>query len=161
MRRISRKFVVVAAVAGFVALGSGVAFAYWTVGGTGTGAGAAGTNSAITVVQTSTVSAMAPAVAAQPLSGVFNNSNSSSVHVTNVAVSVASVTTAPLPGGTVVTGCSAADYTITGSPMVLNVEVPTGNAQGAWSGATIAFNSTAANQDACKGVTVNLAYAAS
>jgi hypothetical protein len=148
MRRISRKFVVVAAVVGFVAVGGGVAFAYWTVGGTGVGSGVAGTNSAITVVQTSTVTAI-------------NNSNASSVHVTTVAVSVASVTTAPLPEGTPVVGCTGADYTITGSPMTLNVDVPTGNAQGAWSGATIAFNSTAANQDACKGVTVNLAYVAS
>jgi hypothetical protein len=160
MRKISRKSVALAAGVVLVAAGGGVAYAYWTVGGSGSGSGAAGTNSAITVVQTSTVTAMAPGVAAQPLSGVFNNGNASTVHVTTVAVSVLSVTDAALPGGQPVVGCSGADYTITGSPVTVNVNVPTGSAQSAWSGLSIAFNSTAANQDACKGVTVNLAYVA-
>ena len=45
--------------------------------------------------------------------------------------------------------------------MVVGVEVPAGLAKGAWTGATIAFANSGANQDACKGATVNLAYAIS
>jgi hypothetical protein len=46
--------------------------------------------------------------------------------------------------------------------MTVGAEVPAGNGQGSWSGATLAFNNKAdANQDACKGATVNLAYSIS
>jgi len=46
--------------------------------------------------------------------------------------------------------------------MTVAAEVPAGTAQGSWTGATIQFkNDPAVNQDACKGATVNLAYAIS
>lgn len=146
-----------AAAAFVVVVGSlGVAYAYWTAGGSGTGSGAAGTNVAITVVQTSTVSGLAPSVAAQTLSGNFNNPNSSSVYVTSVTASISSVVKATgAPVGT----CDATDFTLSGAVMAVNADVPAGTAKGSWTGATIAFNNkAAANQDACKGATVNLAY---
>lgn len=149
---------IAAAAAAFViVVGSlGVAYAYWTAGGSGTGSGAAGTNVAITVVQTSTVSGLAPSVAAQTLSGNFNNPNSSSVYVTSVTASISSVVKATgAPVGT----CDATDFTLSGAVMAVNADVPAGTAKGSWTGATIAFNNkAAANQDACKGATVNLAY---
>jgi len=81
------------------------------------------------------------------------------VFVTSVAVTISSVVKAPTaPSGS----CDASDYTIVGSPMAVGVQVPSGSAQGSWTGATIVFNNKAgANQDGCQGATVNLAYTAS
>jgi len=43
--------------------------------------------------------------------------------------------------------------------MPVGAQVPAGSAQGAWTGATIAFNNkTSVNQDACKNATVNFSY---
>ena len=158
MHRFSKKTTLIAAGTAFlVVAGTGVAYAYWTAGGSGTGSGATGTSADITVVQTTTVTAMGPGVAAQPLSGTFNNGNSGPVFVAAVTASIASV----FQGGVVAVACSAADYTLTNPVMTVGVSVPAGDAQGTWSGATIAFNNTTANQNACKGATVNLAYAVS
>ena len=161
MRTISRKKAKIAAGTATVMLvGGGVAFAYWTAGGAGTGSAATGTQSgALTVNQTSTISAMGPGVAAQTLSGNFDNPNAGPVYVGTVTVSIASVTKAnSAPAGT----CDASDYTLTGAAMSVDTEVPAGTAKGSWGGATIAFNNKSnVNQDACKGATVNLAYTVS
>jgi hypothetical protein len=140
-----------------LAIGGG-AYAYWTVSGSGTGSASTGTVAgSITVHQTSTVTNLRPGGTAQALSGNFDNSDASPVYVTSVTVSIASVTTVPTGGA-----CSASDYTLTGATMAVGAEIPAGSAQGHWTGATIAFNDKpAANQDTCKGATVNLAYAAS
>lgn len=141
---------------GVLVLGGGVAFAYWTAGGTGTGSATTGTNAAVTVVQDTVVSAMGPGVAAQELSGTFTNPNSGPVYVGTVTVSIGSVAKA---GGAPAGTCDATDYTLTGTAMAVNAQVPAGTAQGSWGGATIAFNNKpGVNQDACKGATVNLTY---
>ncbi len=142
-------------VAAFVLLMGGAAFAYWTAGGAGTGTASTGSNSPITVVQTSTVAAMGPGDSAQTLSGNFTNTNSGPVYVGTVTASIASVDKATgAPAGT----CAAADYTLANAAMTVNAEVPAGSAKGAWTGATLKFNNRPVNQDACKGATVNLAY---
>jgi hypothetical protein len=161
MHKFSRKFIVVIVGATLVVAGGGAAFAYWSAGGTGTGTGAAGTNAGITVVQTSIVTAMAPGVAAQPLSGNFDNTNSGAVYVTTVTASIASVTrtagaiAAALP-------CDATDYTLANPESTVAAQVPAGSAEGSWGTVdipTIAFNNKAgANQDGCKSAVVNLAY---
>jgi len=138
-----------------VLAGAGAAYAYWTAGGSGTGTAATGTNAALVAVQTSTVTAMAPGVAAQELRGDVNNSNQGQVYVATDTASIASVSAA---------GCSASDYTLTNPVMDVNAQVPAGSGVGAWGVpadvATIAFNNKpAVNQDACKNATVNLAYA--
>lgn len=152
MRTYSKR--TIAAVAAVTVAGSGLAFAYWTAGGTGTGTAATGTNAAITVVQTSTVNAMVPGAAVQTLSGNFDNGNTSPVYVSTVTASIAGVTLADGVTGV----CNATDYTLADAAMTVGTEVPAGNAQGTWSGAKISFNNKATNQDACKGATVNLAY---
>jgi len=157
----SRKRIAAIAVGTAVALAiGGGAFAYWTLGGTGTGSASTGTVSgSITVHQTSTVSNLRPGGTAQALSGNFDNSDASPVYVTSVAVTISSVVKA---GGAPAGTCDATDYTIVGSPMSVAAQVPSGSAQGTWTGATIVFNNKAgANQDACQGATVNLAYTAS
>lgn len=130
-------------------LGVGVAFAYWTNSGTGTGDADTGTNVAIVVNQTSTVTGMAPGVAAQALSGNFDNDNAGPVYVAGVTASVSS---------TDKTGCTAADYTIAGTATVAT-QVAAGDGVGSWSGLTIQFNNKpGVNQDACKNAVVTIAY---
>lgn len=120
------------------------------------GTATSGSNAPITVVQTSTPTNLRPGGTAQTLSGNFTNPNDSPVYVTSVTASIASVTKAAgAPAGT----CDATDYTLAGATMSVGAEVPSGTAQGSWTGATISFNNKAAvNQDACKGATVNFSY---
>jgi hypothetical protein len=155
MRTFTRKTVAVATGTVVLLAGAGVAYAYWTAGGSGTGTAATGTNVAIAAVQTTTVTDLKPGGAAQNISGNFTNTNTSPVYVATVTASIASVTKA---GGAVAGACDATDYTLANPAMTVNAEVPNGTGQGAWTGATIAFNNKVANQDACKGATVNLAY---
>jgi hypothetical protein len=137
--------------------GGAAAIAYWTGSGIGSGTAATGTSVAIVANQTSTVTNLVPGGAAQALSGNFTNSTGAPVLVNTVTASIASITQAV---GTV-GGCTSADYTLTGAAMAVGVNVATGTG-GSWSGATIQFkNNTLANQDGCKGATVNLAYAIS
>jgi hypothetical protein len=155
MRSFPKKTVAIAGAALIVAVGAGTAYAYWSSGGTGTGSATTGTSTALAVNQTSTLTPMFPGDTAQTLSGDFDNTSNGPVHVASVTVSVASVTV----GGTPAAGCTAADYTITGATMSAVQDVAVGTGVGDWSGATIQFNNTGTNQDACQGATVNLAYA--
>jgi hypothetical protein len=149
MRKMSPKVAALAVVAGLLVI-AGAAFAYWTTTGTGTGQASTGTVTGITVNQTSTVTGMAPGVAAQALSGNFDNGNSGPVYVTSVSATVT---------GTDKAGCTAGDYTIAGSPAAVGTQVIAGSGVGSWSGITIAFNNkTATNQDVCKGAAVTIGY---
>jgi hypothetical protein len=134
------------------------AFAYWTAGGSGSGTAQAGTTTGLTVNQTSTLTAMYPGDSAQTLSGTFDNPNSGPIHVGTVTASISSVTKA---GGAPAGTCDATDFTLASAAVTVNADVPAGTSTGSWSGATIRFNNKATNQDACKGATVNLAYAIS
>lgn len=154
MRKYSKR-TLAAATVGAVAV-SGVALAYWTSGGSGTGTAATGDVLPVTVTQTSTISGLAPGLAAVTLSGNFDNPNAGPVHVSGVTATVSSVTLAAGAVGS----CDATDYTVGGTAPV-NAEVASGTAKGAWTGLTLAFNNKATNQDGCKGATVTLTYAAS
>jgi hypothetical protein len=138
---------------------AGVAYAYWTAGGSGTGSASAGDTVDVTANQTTVLTPMYPGDSPQTISGDFDNPNSGPVYITDVTVSIASVTKAVgAPAGT----CDASDFTLTGASMAVGAEVPAGNGQGAFTGATIQFNNKAAtNQDACKNATVSLAYSVS
>jgi hypothetical protein len=156
MRLFNRKTAAVAAGMALVVVTGAVAFGYWTSGGSGSGQATTGTNAAITVNQTSVLTAMYPGDTAQTLSGDFSNGNTSPAYVGTVTASISSVVKAVgAPAGT----CDASDFTLSNAAMSVNAEVPSGTHQGSWSGATIKFNDKpAANQDACKGATVNLSY---
>jgi hypothetical protein len=162
MRKTTKRVIAVAAATAVLLGGAGIAYGYWTAGGTGSGTAATGTVAgSITVNQTSTITDLRPGGTAQTLSGNFDNSDDSPVYVTSVAVTISSVTGGAVGTGDV-DGCDAGDYTIAGSPMTVNAQVPAGTAQGSWTGATIVFkNEAGENQDACQGATVNLAYTAS
>lgn len=152
MKRSGRVRAIIVATVAVLLMGAGAAFAYWTIGGDGTGAADTGTNAAIVVNQTSTVTGLAPGLPAQPLSGNFDNPNAGPVFVAAVTVVVT---------GTDQVGCDATDYTIAGTAPV-EAQVPAGNAVGAWSGLTIQFNNKAGtNQNACMNATVHIAYTSS
>jgi len=156
MRKTTKRNLAVAGVTVLLLGGAGAAFAYWTAGGAGTGTASTTTNTPIIAVQTSVITGMQPGDAAQTLSGNFTNNNTGQVYVATVTASIASVTLANGVTGT----CDATDYTLGTPVMTVGAQVDPGTAKGSWSGATIKFNNKpAVNQDACKGATVNLAYA--
>ncbi len=131
------------------------AFAYWTAGGEGDGTAPTGTTEALVVDQNTVLADMYPGDTAQVISGDFDNDNSGPIRVNTVTASIASVVKA---GGAPAGTCDASDYTLANAVMTVNAEVPVGDDQGAWTGATIKFNNKPSNQDACKGATVNLHY---
>src|SRR5680860_272529 len=151
MHKFTRKAIAVTVGTVVLLSGAGVAFAYWTAGGSGTGTATTGDIVAIEAVQTSTVTAMAPGDSAQTLSGTFLNPNDGPVYVTTVTASIASV----FQGGGVAVGCDATDYTLAGAVMTVNAEALAADTS-PWTGATIKFNNKSTNQDACKGAVVNL-----
>lgn len=125
-------------------IGGGAAFAYWTSAGSGTGSASTGTASAVTINQTSVVTAMGPGVAAQGLSGTFTVAKPSYVG----SVTVSGVTTDK-------SGCTTADF-LTTNPTATNATVTTGST---WSGGSIVFSDDATrNQDACQNAVVTIAY---
>jgi hypothetical protein len=153
MNKLTKKILTVTTAAALLT-GGGVAFAYWTAGGSGEGTAATGTTTPLSAVQTSTVTDMRPGDEAQTLSGTFTNPVANGpVHVTSVTAVIASVTVPKVEGSL---GCSAADYTLANATMTVGREVVTGTG---WTGATIKFNNISdKNQDGCKGATVNLKY---
>ena len=155
MRKLSKSTKIIATVAAAAAViaGSGAAYAYWTTTGTGSGTvSTAASALPVTVVQTSTINTLAPGVAAQTLSGNFNNTTPGPLYVTTVTAAITAVS------GT----CIGSDFTLSNAAMAYGHEVPVGTGVGTtWTGATIAFNDKVTNQDMCKGATVTIGYTAS
>src|SRR5688500_3674060 len=86
------------------------AYAYWTAGGGGTGTAATDTTAALTVNQTTVLAPMYPGLAAQTISGTFDNPNDGPIYVGTVTASIGSVT-----GGA--GSCDATDYTLANAAM--------------------------------------------
>jgi hypothetical protein len=154
-----RAFALSAVVAVVVA---GLAFAFWTAGGSGTGSGStgAGATGGITVNQTSTVSGLTPGATGSALSGDFKNSNTQSVHVTSVTAAVHTFSSQTDTGKP---ACTQDDYQITGTSSP-NADIPARagidanpNA-GSWSGLTVSLKQGAGNQDNCKGQSIQIDY---
>ncbi|MBV9823558.1 MAG: hypothetical protein JO144_15100 [Actinobacteria bacterium] len=155
MSIITRKKLAVGAAVAVVAIGGGTAYAYWSTSGSGTGSASTSAGAAnLAISQTSTISNLAPGGAAQTITGSVKNNAANSAYVTKVTASIASVT--PAGSGS----CDASDYTLSSPDMSVGQDLAPG-ASATFTGATLAFNNKATNQDGCKGATVNLAYAAS
>jgi len=141
-------------------LGGGVAaYAYWT-GTTATGTGSATTgseSSSLVITQTAAPTDLAPGAAPGAVAGTIQDTGTSDAEVAAVTVSIASVTPAVGAVGT----CSASDYTLANPAMAVNVELVPNAAATPFSGATLGFNDTSANQDGCQGAVVGLSYASS
>jgi hypothetical protein len=130
---------------------AGAAYAYWTAGGTGTGTAETGETLALTANQTTVLDPMYPGDSAQTISGTFDNPNEGPTYVTSVTAAITGVA-----GGD--GACTAADYILDNEVMLVGAEVADGTGVGAWTGATLQFNNTGANQDGCKNATVTLTY---
>lgn len=148
-----RRFMVIAIATAAVLVGGGVAVAYWTTSGTGTGTATAGTGSTVTVTQNSTVTGLYPGGPSQAIDFTINNPGPGQQYVTAVALAVT---------GTSNGSCTSADFQVT-QPTITAGEIPTGGTAylGATTGAGIKMLDRGANQNACKGVTVNLSYTVS
>jgi len=158
MTRFTKKKKIALLAAGVVVVGSsGAAYAYWTNSGSGTGTAVTGTNSAVTVVQTSSISGMYPGEGTRALSGNFNNPNAGNTYVTAVTA-----TGYAIDATHVTAGCTVAqgNYTLGGTSNTPG-DVAAGNGVGSWSGLTVQMNNLGTNQDACKGATVTITYASS
>lgn len=158
MLKFSRRTTIIASTMALVVATSVVAFAFWTGVGTGTGQAQTGsTGQALTVNQLGPPTGLVPGGPTATLSGNFNNPNGSAVFVTSVKAAITGVTPAA-PQDPAKPACTASDYELVNDTAVVNDNVPSGNAKGAWSGITIRMLNTAANQDNCKNATVNLSY---
>jgi hypothetical protein len=152
--KIRKRFAAIAAVVVALALG-GLAYAYWTQGGTGSGTADTGTTSAITVNQTTTPTGLYPGGPTAALAGTFDNPNAHPVNISSVTAAVHAFT-AQANGAK--PACTAADFAIGGSSGA-NV-VPAGNGAGSWSGLTVRMLDNGLNQDNCKSVTITVDYTA-
>jgi hypothetical protein len=158
LRGFFRRKIVWVGVTGVAAAGVmvGVAFAYWTVTGSGTGSATTGSGTALTVNQTVAPTGLYPGGAAA-LSGNFDNHNAGQVYVTAVTASVTAFTAQADPNKP---ACTQADFAITGTANV-GAEIASGNGVGAWSGLSLGMTDRGTNQDNCKNITVPIAYAVS
>jgi hypothetical protein len=152
-----RRKIAAAALAGTLALGGGVAYAYWTsIGVTGTGSATTGSaSSALVITQTAAPTNLGPGVAPGAITGTVRNTGATNAEVGSVTVSIASVTLAVGASGS---GCTAADYVLTSPAMAVNADLIPNATATAFSGATLGFNDTGADQDGCEGATVVLSY---
>ena len=133
----------------------GLAYAYWTQGGTGSGSATNGTTSAITVNQTSTATGLYPGGPAVTLSGSFTNPNAHSVSISSITAAVHTLNSQTDSGKP---ACTAADFAIGGSSGAS--VVPAGTGVGSWTGLTVRMLDNSLNQDNCKNVSITIDYTA-
>ena len=134
----------------------GVAWAYWTQGGSGSGTASAGTPSAITVNQTGSPSGLYPGGPAAVLAGTFTNANASPLTISSVTAAVHAFASHTVDATK--PDCTQADFAIGGASG--GNTVPSGTAVGAWSGLTVRMLDNGLNQDNCKGLAITIDYTA-
>lgn len=155
MRFTKKRITAVAVSTAVVALGAGGAFAYWTSTGSGSGSGSTGTATNFVVASSAaTGDPLTPGGPTQTVAFTVTNPGSGSQNLSSVVVTVATSTGGVWTSGT----CSAADYTVSTPAITYGQIAPGGTATGT---VTLTMNNLATNQDACKGVTVPLYFAAS
>ena len=139
---------------------STAAFAYWTSSGSGTGSATAGTSSAWNVTSdTASGNPLTPGGPVDSIAYHVKNDNSGVQHLNQVSISVSSTSNS---------GCTADDFSVGGElPGVAHVDTDADLIGDILSGAThdssvtVQMVNGSGNQNACKGVTVHLAFAAS
>jgi hypothetical protein len=148
-------FGVIAAVAALASVG---AYAYWTTSGSGTGSAATGTSQNVTVSQLGTISGLVPGGPAGAIDYRINNPASYNQYVASVSVVVDPLWSAQADASK--PACTAADFTISGSPDSVAADLATGDHDYQPSGMSIALDNEATNQDNCKSVNVPLLFSA-
>jgi hypothetical protein len=115
------------------------------------------TDDGLTIVQTSTMTGLAPGVAPAAITGTITNRAATSTVVTAVTVDIAGVTKAvAASAGT----CDASDYILLGANMPVGQTLAPGESAN-FAGAQIGFNDKTVNQDACRRAVVSLSYVSS
>ena len=153
-----RNKVAVLVVAGVtvLAVGGGLAIAYWSSTGTGTGTGTTGTSTSFTVAASApTGGPMTPGGTGESVAFTVTNPGSGSQNLSSVVVTVAGA------GGaawTSVAGCSSADYTV-GTPVIAYGQIAAGATVAGT--VTIGMNNLATSQDGCKLAAVPMYFVAS
>lgn len=145
-----KRFALVATTTAAILVGGGMAAAYWTTSGSGTGSATAGTSVDVTVSQDSTVEDLYPGGPSQALDFTINNPGPATQYISSVSISVASTSNA---------GCDADDFDVT-QPTITPGQLAVGDTAylSTATGAAISMKNLSTNQDACKGMTINLAY---
>ena len=159
MRKLSKNMTATLVAGAVVVAGGGIAYAYWTTTGSGTGTvTAAPVVANVVVKQTSVITNLGPGIAAQTLTGNFDNGGTGPAYIGTVTASIGTVTK---DAGAATGTCDASDFVLANPIAYVNAEIPVGTGKGAWSGPTIAFNNTSSNQSQCKLATVVINYVAS
>lgn len=154
----SKKRVAVIAGSSVALIGGGLAFAYWTTGGSGTGTAGTGTTNAITVNQTASSTTLVPD-GSTTLSGDFTNTtNPGPVYITSITASIDAFST---QGDTNKPACTQADFELTTPTVTVGKDVPNGTNVSSWDGIVLHMKNLATNQDNCKNYSVPLTYTAS
>jgi hypothetical protein len=156
MRKPSKKVVVgVAAVA--IALGTaGGAYAYWSSTGTGTGSATTGTSTTWAVTSdAATGGALTPGGPTDTIAVHVKNNNSGVQNLTGVTASVAN---SDGSAWAAVSGCSAADYTVSAVSITPGEVASGATVDGT---VTITMKNLGSSQDGCKSAVVPLYFSAS
>jgi hypothetical protein len=136
--------------------GAGVAFAYWTAGGTGDGQAETGTSVDFTIAASPAVGTISPGSAGQTVDFTVTNPGPGTLQLSDVTVIMADATGVPwVPSG----DCDIADYTASVTTQPANEEIQAGDSVDGQ--ATVTLANTAVNQDACQGQAVPLYFTAS
>jgi hypothetical protein len=158
MFHFTKKKAAVFGTAAAITLLAGAAMAYWTTGGSGSGSASTGTNTAVTVSQLGSVSALVPGGPAGAVDFRISNPASHNQYVTSVALSIQSGWSEQADLSK--PECTAADFTLV-QPDPIAADLTPGDHDYQPSGASIALDNEATNQDNCKNVTVPLVFTAS
>lgn len=156
-RRPTRRALVTTAVVSILFAGVAVANSHRTTDGPSRSTVPVASELALTPVQRTVLTPLLPGGVPQGLAGNFDNDSGSPIVVTDVTVSIDRVTKGIVDPAI---GCDSDDFTITDPVMVVGHPVASGLGVDDWAGATLAFDNRLVNQDACKGATVHLSYAA-
>ena len=144
-RRPSRKTILATGTAAAVLASGGVAYAYWSAGGSGTGSGTAESTTGTLVL-----SAAFPTAGLHPGGAVAVTYRASNATDTDLMLGSISGTVSTTP-----TTCLASDFSL--NTVTANQVIPANTANVLVSATgTLSFANTSLNQDACKGATVTL-----
>jgi flagellar basal body-associated protein FliL len=161
-RKTGRRKLIVLVVAIVVAIAAAVgAYAYWSASGTGTGAATAGTDSGVTVAG-DPANGVYPGGSVAVTSVITNSSSTAGQFVTNLHVTISIDATHALAGCLATWFTYKSDAEASGTDS--NPHSTAVNTQIAAAGTTsvaghVFMANPNTNQDACKGATLNLAYA--
>ena len=153
MRRFMKKRYLVGGLAAvIVAVTAGVAAAYWTDSGTGSSTATTGTSTPflVTVTPTAGNQALTPGGPTDAYTFTVKNNGTGAQNVSTVTVTVAN---SDGTTWTAVSGCSAADYLVSGATVTAADLAAGATTTGAFS---VQMKDTGSNQNGCKNATVPL-----